>query len=151
MTTDLLGDSGMNWYVSLATGEIDDAKSDYTNVFGGTSASAPIVTGVVSLMLDANEQLGWRDVRTILAQSAKMPIAFDTGPVSYTGFIQGAERTVMMNESQFKLSGEAANVNGGALHYSNDYGYGAVDAYAAVRMAEVWSLFIPPDWRPDAP
>ena len=141
VTTDLLGDSGMNWYVSLATGEIDDAKSDYTNVFGGTSASAPIVTGVVSLMLDANEQLGWRDVRTILAQSAKMPIAFDTGPVSYTGFIQGAERTVMMNESQFKLSGEAANVNGGALHYSNDYGYGAVDAYAAVRMAEVWSLF----------
>ena len=141
VTTDLLGDDGINWYANLNSGEIDYAKSDYTNGFGGTSASGPIVTGVVSLMLDANDQLGWRDVRTILAQSAKMPIAFDTGPVSYTGFIQGADRTVMMNESQFRLSGEAANVNGGALHYSNDYGYGAVDGYAAVRMAEVWSLF----------
>jgi Ca2+-binding RTX toxin-like protein len=47
----------------------------------------------------------------------------------------------MMNERQFELAGQSANVNGGALHYSNDYGYGAVDAYAAVRMAEVWSLF----------
>ncbi|MEN2749201.1 S8 family serine peptidase [Sphingomonas sp. T9W2] len=141
VTTDLLGDDGINWYADINTGKIDYSKSDYTNAFGGTSASGPIVSGVVSLMLDANDQLGWRDVRTILAQSAKMPIAFDTGPVSYTGFIQGADRTVMMNESQFALSGDAANVNGGSLHYSNDYGYGAVDGYAAVRMAEVWSLF----------
>ena len=27
------------------------------------------------------------------------------------------------------------------MHFSDDYGYGIVDAYAAVRMAEVWSLF----------
>ena len=27
------------------------------------------------------------------------------------------------------------------MHFSNDYGYGMVNAYNAVRMAEVWSLF----------
>jgi subtilisin-like proprotein convertase family protein len=27
------------------------------------------------------------------------------------------------------------------MHFSNDYGYGALNAYNAVRMAEVWSLF----------
>ncbi|KQM30085.1 S8 family serine peptidase [Sphingomonas sp. Leaf10] len=142
VSTDLLGDAGINWWNDIGTYEdMDAAKSDYTNAFGGTSGAAPIVSGVAALMLDANDQIGWRDVRTILAQSAKLPIAFDTGPVSYTGFIQGADRTVMMNERQFELAGQSANVNGGALHYSNDYGYGTVDAYAAVRMAEVWSLF----------
>ena len=37
----------------------------------------------------------------------------------------------------------AANWNGGGMHFSQDYGYGMVDAYNAVRMAEVWSLFGP--------
>ncbi|PXA88573.1 hypothetical protein DMC47_29935, partial [Nostoc sp. 3335mG] len=142
VATDLLGNAGNNWWNDPGVySDMNVAKSDYTNVFGGTSGATPMVTGVVTLMLDANDQLGWRDVRTIIAHSAKLPIAFETGPVSYTGFIAGADRTVMMNESQFKLAGQAANVNGGALHYSNDYGYGAIDAYAAVRMAEVWSLF----------
>ena len=38
----------------------------------------------------------------------------------------------------------ATNWNGGGLHYSGDYGYGGVDVYNAVRMAEVWSLFSAP-------
>ena len=29
------------------------------------------------------------------------------------------------------------------MHFSNDYGYGMLNAYNAVRMAEVWSLFAP--------
>ncbi len=33
------------------------------------------------------------------------------------------------------------NWNGGGLHYSEDYGFGSVDAYNAVRMAEAWLLF----------
>ncbi len=141
VATDILGagNDGFNWWDSLDDENPNAAKSDYTNWFGGTSASGPLVTGVVSLMLDANAGLGWRDVRTILAQSAKMPIVYETGPVSYTRGDDGS--TIMMNESRFALTGQAANVNGGALHYSNDYGYGAVDAYAAARMAEVWSLF----------
>ena len=31
----------------------------------------------------------------------------------------------------------AKTFNGGGLHFSNDVGFGRVDAYAAVRMAEV--------------
>jgi hypothetical protein len=145
VTTDILGagDDGINWWDDLNDASPNAEKSDYTNWFSGTSASAPIVSGVATLMLDANEGLGWRDVRTILAQSAMMPIAFETGPVAYKGFIAGAERTVLMNERQFAIGGVAGHVNGGGLHYSNDYGYGAVDAYSAVRMAEVWSLFGP--------
>lgn len=137
VTTDLLGARGYNQEADPTT------PADYTNSFGGTSGATPIVTGVVSLMLDANPELGWRDVRNILAASAKMPIDFNTGPVEFTLALAGKSATIALNERQFQLSGHDADWNGGAMHYSNDYGYGAVDAYSAVRMAEVWSLFAP--------
>ena len=135
VTADLLGARGYNFSADAAQ------PQDYTDSFGGTSGATPIVSGVVSLMLDANAELGWRDVRNILAASAKMPIAFDTGPVLFELIDEDGPRTLALNERQFELAGKAANWNGGAMHYSNDYGYGAVDAYSAVRMAEVWSLF----------
>ncbi len=136
-TSDLLGWRGYNFSGNPSM------AADYTDSFGGTSGATPIVAGVVSLMLDANAGLGWRDVRNILAASAKMPIAYDTGPVFITPANKGQSQTTSMNERQFELAGHAANWNGGAMHYSGDYGYGAVDAYSAVRMAEVWSLFGP--------
>lgn len=115
---------------------------DYTDDFGGTSAATPITSGVIALMLDANDQLGWRDVKDILAASATLPVAFDTGPVSTTIETNGRPLTVSFNEDRFKVTGaEAGSVNGGGHHYSTDYGYGALNAFNAVRMAEVWSLF----------
>ncbi|MBB4088142.1 S8 family serine peptidase [Sphingomonas carotinifaciens] len=135
VATDLLGTDGYNWSVDPT------AANDYTDQFGGTSGATPIVSGVVSLMLDANENLGWRDVQNILAASAKMPVAYGTGPVVIDLIQQGVRGPVLLNGTSFGLVGQDANWNGGAHHYSNDYGYGAVDAYNAVRMAEVWGLF----------
>jgi len=37
-----------------------------------------------------------------------------------------------------RLWNGAANWNGGALHFSHDFGFGLVDAHAAVRLAESW-------------
>ena len=133
-TTDAYGRDGYNIF--------DDPGGmvDYTDNFGGTSAAAPIVTGVVTLMLDANAGLGWRDAKDILAASAKLPVAFDEAPKVLPG---PNNVKYSLNEERFKIAGTgaASSVNGGGYHYSTDYGYGAVDAYAAVRMAEVWSLF----------
>jgi Ca2+-binding RTX toxin-like protein len=100
----------------------------YTNAFGGTSGATPIVTGVVALMLEANPNLGWRDVQNILAYSAH-----EVG--SGVGGVQTADEN-----NTWKYNG-ADNWNGGGLHYSEDYGFGGVNAYNAVRMAEVWHLF----------
>lgn len=129
VTTDLLGRDGYN--LALDPG----GDFDYTDSFGGTSAATPVVTGVVALMLDANADLGWRDVREILASSATLPVPFETGQtfVDYFG-------PVILNEGRFALNGDT-NWNGGGKHFSPDYGYGAVNAFNAVRMAEVWSLF----------
>ena len=101
---------------------------DYTNAFGGTSGATPLVTGVVALMLDANPNLGWRDVQNILAYSAH-----EIG--------SGVDGIRLNDENNTWHYNGANNWNGGGLHYSEDYGYGAVNAYNAVRMAEVWHLF----------
>ncbi|MGV6802405.1 MAG: S8 family serine peptidase [bacterium] len=121
VTTDLLGSAG---YVA----------GDYTNTttgFGGTSGATPLVTGTVALMLDANENLGWRDVQEILALSS---VERGSG---IGGGINGDE-----NHSWYY--NHADNWNGGGLHFSEDYGFGGLNAYNAVRMAEVWGLFNAP-------
>jgi Ca2+-binding RTX toxin-like protein len=135
VTTDRSGayiqNDGSPWYYGY-NGFADEngfnTDTDYTPGFGGTSGATPIVTGVIALMLQANENLGWRDVQNILAYSAHEQ-----------GSGVGGER--LENESNRWVYNNADNWNGGGLHFSNDYGFGGVDAYNAVRMAEVWSLF----------
>ena len=116
VTTDRVGTEGYNRHFS---------DSDYTDGFNGTSAAAPMVSGVVALMLEANDNLGWRDVQEILAYSAR-----HVGSSVGSG-IRGSERHA------WNFNG-TNNWNGGGLHFSNDYGFGLVDAKAAVRLAETW-------------
>lgn len=117
VTTDLIGPG--NGYDGLA-------DNNYTNDFGGTSAAGPVTAGVVALMLSANDQLGWRDVQNILAYSASGTGSLYTGVTSY-------------QNASWKWN-DAENWNGGGLHFSEDYGYGLVNAFSAVRMSEVWSI-----------
>ena len=110
------------------TGAGGYAPGGYGDSFGGTSGAAPIVTGVIALMLEANPNLGWRDVQTILAYSA----------TEVGSGVGGAQTS---DEDHDWFYNGADNWNGGGLHFSEDYGYGAVDAFNAVRMAEAWDLF----------
>ncbi|TWA99168.1 S8 family serine peptidase [Bradyrhizobium stylosanthis] len=89
--------------------------NDYA-LMSGTSFAAPTVTGIIALMLQANPDLGYRDIMEILAYSAKNTDTTSTG---------------------WQTNG-AHDWNGGGLHFSNDYGFGLVDATAAVRLAESW-------------
>ena len=116
VTTDISGAPGQN-------------SGDYT-AGGGTSLSHPPVAGAVALMLQANPGLGWRDVQTILASSARHVGGSNVGdPPSATA-----------KETDGWKFNHADDWNGGGLHFSNDYGYGLVDALAAVRMAETWKI-----------
>ncbi len=93
--------------------------SNYTSL-AGTSFAAPIVAGVVALMLQASPGLGYRDVQEILAYSAR----------------EGGT-----SNKDWTYNG-ATNWNGGGLHYDpvdQHLGYGLVDARMAVRLAETWS------------
>ena len=91
-----------------------NTSSDYTS-FSGTSAAAPVVSGVAALMLEANPLLGYRDVQEILALSA-------THPGSLT----------------WKTNG-ATNFNLGGMLFNDQLGFGLVNAYAAVQLADTWT------------
>ncbi len=115
VTTDLLGKAGFN----------KTENGDYTNLldqttgshgFNGTSAATPIAAGVVALMLEANSDLGYRDIQEILAYSARTPAKV----------------------AMWSTNG-ATDWNGGGHLFNNDLGFGHIDAQAAVRLAETWT------------
>lgn len=117
VTTDRVGQPGYD-------------KGSFTSTFDGTSAAAPMVTGIVALMYQAAPGLGWRDVQTILAASARH-VGSAIGAAA--GSSAEAEHSAWFRNA-------AGTWNGGGLHYSNDYGFGLVDARAATRLAESWAL-----------
>lgn len=94
-----------------AGGPPDFVDPDYTNTFNGTSSATPLAAGVVALMLDANPALTWRDVRLVLARSARKNHPGDAGWLT----------------------------NGAGLLFNHKYGFGVVDAQAAVNLAQTWT------------
>jgi subtilisin-like proprotein convertase family protein len=120
VTTDLTGADGFN----DGSGALD---ADYTDAFGGTAAGSAVVSGVVALMLQANPGLGWRDVHSILALSAR-----------HAGSEFGAAAAA--TEVGVWTSGSGTQWNGGGALFHLSYGHGMVDAHAAVRMAEAWTV-----------
>jgi proprotein convertase subtilisin/kexin type 2 len=105
-TTDRTGSMGFN-----ISGPPDYTDTNYTKNFTGTSAATPAVAGVVALMLQANPNLGWRDVRLILAATARLNDPSDTD----------------------------WSTNGAGYHIDHGYGFGVIDAQAAVNMALAWT------------
>ena len=91
----------------------------FTSNFGGTSAASPMVAGVAALLRDVNEDLTWRDLKLILAASAQK-----VDPDN-TGWEQGALKYGSTSDR---------------YDFNHEYGFGLVDAEAAVTRAENWTL-----------
>ena len=91
----------------------------YYSEFGGTSAATPIVSGVAALMRSANPDLTWRDLKLILAASARKNDAENPG------WEEGGRKYA---------SGSDAD----RYHFNHEYGFGVVDAKAAVDLAQAW-------------
>jgi len=112
-TTDRTGADGYNVSATASPGNLSDRN--YTNDFGGTSSAAPLVSGVVALMLEANPNLSWRDVQHVLANSARRNDPTDAG----------------------------WGQNGAGKWVNSKYGFGVVDATAAVNLAKTWTTVGP--------
>ena len=113
---------------------------EYTSIFNGTSSAAPVVSGVVALMLEANSSLSWRDVKHILAQSARQ-VDSDAAALDVAAVVC-ANSSCSSYESSSSISFTARDAwitNAAGSQYHNWYGFGAVNAGAAVAMAQNYS------------
>ncbi|QSZ40913.1 S8 family serine peptidase [Sulfurimonas aquatica] len=105
VTTDLTGKNfGMDEGI---IDKLEENNGDYTAVMNGTSAATPMVSGAVALMLEANPTLTWRDIKYILARSARVNDA----------------------------SNDSWHLNGAGYSVSEKYGFGMLDVNASVEMA----------------
>jgi len=116
------GGAGNYDYASIITtdrsGSAGNANGDFSFA-DGTSFSAPVVSGIVAMMLEVNPHLGYRDVQQILAYTAHQT-DYSSGKVTANG---------------------ATDWNGGGLQFiagAQTTGFGQVDALAAVRLAASW-------------
>lgn len=110
VTTDLSGSRGLN----AGTGT-DLEFANYTKCMNGTSSATPMVAGVAALVRQARPELGWRDVKLILARSARRN---DPANPDWTQ-------------------------NGADYWVNHNYGFGAADAQAAVTLARSWTPLAP--------
>jgi subtilisin-like proprotein convertase family protein len=102
----------------------------YTNRMNGTSSATPVAAGVVALMLEANPALTWRDVKHILAKTARQ---IDTARADFVVFLPNPAP----NSAYIAEPGWITNPAG--FNFHNWYGFGMVDASAAVTMAKTYA------------
>lgn len=100
----------------ITTTDILESQPPYDHKFGGTSAAAPLVSGVIALMLEANPRLTTRDIQHILVNTA-----------------QKNDPSGRYENGQSKWQ-----QNGVERWVSYEYGFGAIDAAAAVNAAVNW-------------
>lgn len=97
-----------------------DSTCNYTAKMNGTSASAPMVSGVAALVLETNPNLTYRDVKYILATTATRN--------------HPNQPAVTLADGRTLVPGWTVNAANRA--YSNWYGFGVVNAARAVQVAE---------------
>jgi len=91
----------------------------------GTSWAAPMVSGVVALMLETNPNLTWRDVKYILAKTA---VQIDHGN-------QQKRPSIIIKGVNVE---QGWTTNAAEFTFHNAYGFGLVDTKDAVELAKVY-------------
>ncbi len=118
---------------------INNSSCNYTSTFNGTSSAVPVTSGTIALMLEANPNLGWRDVKHILARTAtQVDTTLTDTTVSLSGSDYIAEPTWLTNNAGYQ--------------FHNYYGFGRIDVASAVNMAKTYSInslgnFRTSDWQ----
>ncbi|WP_426399726.1 S8 family serine peptidase [Ralstonia sp. R-29] len=125
----------------------DNAKCDYSSM-NGTSAATPTLSGVVALMLSANPNLTWRDVREILRATAKQIDRNYGSRDNRNAKVDLVSGTLTADTSGALVDGATTarldygwQTNGAGYAYSTWYGFGLVDASAAVKMAKAYTAY----------
>lgn len=107
-TTDITSTNGFN--PNLLAPPANYTNEDYTLTFNGTSSACPLASGVIGLILEANPNLTYRDVKEILIRTARVISPAD--PLWFT--------------------------NAAGFHFNYNFGAGQIVAQPAVELARTW-------------
>ncbi len=105
----------------------------YTSRMNGTSSSAPVLSGVIALMLQANPSLTWRDVKHILALTSDQVDYSLASPLMHP--LGAGYDNLLGYIYDYKWIQNAAGID-----FSNWYGFGRVNALSAVIMANNYTF-----------
>ena len=99
---------------------------NYTSRMNGTSASAPIVSGSLALILEANPDLTWRDVKHILVTTAALVDSERTATM------------VTLGDGTYAAE-EGWITNAAGFRFHNWYGFGGLDVSAATESSKTYT------------
>ena len=141
ITTDQAGTrAGFDHFVEQPLGHDhpQNRDGDYMNVFGGTSSAAPAVAGAVAILLGVNPDLTWRDVKHVLAASARR---IDPERARVRAAFNGRPYVAQ----------HAWQTNAAGYPFHNWYGFGAMDVDEAIALAashapDSLGGFVESDW-----
>jgi subtilisin-like proprotein convertase family protein len=116
LTTDRTGNKGYNRSLGVSDGD-NFPDLDYTSIFAGTSAAAPIVSGIMALGKQANPNLDVRMAKHLLARTSSIIDPSDTSETSDGGWKE----------------------NAAGYYFNQNYGFGIIDADAFVSQAKLFA------------
>ncbi|HBC3551811.1 TPA: S8 family serine peptidase [Vibrio parahaemolyticus] len=142
VTTDLMGcEEGQNTSDGLGINGLHggtelDPNCNYTSTMNGTSSAAPNTSGAIAAIMSTNHALSARDVRALLAETARVTDAEHPGvQLEFT------------NDKGELVSYEAISPwqkNAAGVNFHTFYGFGAVDLDEAMKRARMTNNVLPP-------
>lgn len=107
-----------------------NSNCDYTSTMNGTSSAAPNTSGAVAVIMSANPDLTWRDIRHVLAKTSTKVKADIAAKTVTIGQGEGAPEYAA-------IPGWQQNAAGYSFH--NFYGFGRVNVSEAVKLAKSYA------------
>ena len=126
--------------IPLAPGHALNPNGDYISDFGGTSSAAPAAAGAIAVLLGMHPDLTWRDVKHILASSARR---IDPDRAEVRAAFNGAPYVAQ----------PSWQTNAAGYDFHNWYGFGALAlddaiAFAADHAPDSLGRFTESEWFP---
>ncbi|EGR2722128.1 peptidase S8 [Vibrio parahaemolyticus] len=141
VTTDLMGcEEGQNTSDGLGINGLHggtelDPNCNYTSTMNGTSSAAPNTSGAIAAIMSTNHALSARDVRALLAETARVTDAEHPGvQLEFTN----NKGELVSYEAISPWQKNAAGVN-----FHTFYGFGAVDLDEAMKRARMTNNVLP--------
>jgi len=112
------------------------SNCNYTSTFNGTSSATPIVSGAIAIILQANPNLSWREVKYILAETSDQ-----VDPTIEDTVIKVGNEDYIAEPKW--LTNKAIRNGKGGYKFHNYYGFGRINVGKAVKLAKDYAASHP--------